>query len=528
MIEQVKALLAEQALTQAAIIDDAFDDRPTVDDLDADLWDRFFDDLSEEDEDGLAKAYGKDITKAEPSDLRRDVAFISAVWALRDEIEAAEDLFEDYVVKQAGKRADLKPLEDLLSQLALPVRTSGRTADIDVSDVQILFLDLYLGYVEDNAAITLAIERLKQVVAQRADDPPIVVLMSRGPSLDKIAPRVRDEGELLGCQFRTLAKARLKDADFVSENLHDLVSTRPDAGKLIRFISAWDRALLSLRRDFLKEVRTFDLADYASAQLLKLYAEGEPLGDFMLDLFDQRLHGLLEGAPDLIASGDALNTIRWAAYPPAQFLPSDRFLDFTDSLIFEHEDRTPATTVQPPKLGDVWMAPPKTARKDAKTAVPPIEKQSREVFAVLTQACDLQHKYTDRLLLLKGLARPYNVAAAEPAQVSSAVMKLDKVTYAVDWDPLRTETWLIKDLPQRRRRGYAHVRRLRLPYALQLQQAFIGKLGRVGTAAELPARHAVGVNILVRTKSGAARPAVRARSNGFFSPRGYERRFAKP
>ena len=111
MIEQVKALLAEQALTQAAIIDDAFDDRPTVDDLDADLWDRFFDDLSEEDEDGLAKAYGKDITKAEPSDLRRDVAFISAVWALRDEIEAAEDLFEDYVVKQAGKRADLKPLE---------------------------------------------------------------------------------------------------------------------------------------------------------------------------------------------------------------------------------------------------------------------------------------------------------------------------------------------------------------------------------------------------------------------------------
>jgi hypothetical protein len=505
VIEQVKALLAEQALTQAAIIDDAFDESPLPQDIEGELWDRFFDDLTASDEKAIATAYGKEFTEGDGSELRREAAFVEAVWTVRKGVEAAEELFGDYETARRGKRAALKPLEELLDELALPYRTSGRTADVDVSDVQILFLDLYLGYVEDEAAIAQAIQRLKAVVARRIADPPIVVLMSQSASLDTIAPKVRDQGELLGCQFRTLHKSKLKDKDLVSEHLHDLASTRPDALKLTGFIAAWDSALDTMKSDFLKEVRTLDLADYASAQLLKLSAEEEPLGNYMLDLFDQRLHGMLEGDKSLLASSQTLNSIKWAAYPPAQFMPSSAFLDLTDSLIFQHAKRTPPGVALQPQLGDVWMAPPQVARARSKAPVIPAAKQSRDVFAVLTQACDLQHGNTDRVLMLKGIARPYNATPTEKTPVSSAVMQVDEIDYAIDWNPLLTETWLLKELPKFRKRGFIHVRRLRLPYALQLQQAFIGKLGRVGTAAELPSRHAVGVEILLRTKSGGAR-----------------------
>ena len=160
MIEQVKALLAEQALTQAAIIDDAFDESPLPQDIEGELWDRFFDDLTASDEKAIATAYGKEFTEGDGSELRREAAFVEAVWTVRKGVEAAEELFGDYETARRGKRAALKPLEELLDELALPYRTSGRTADVDVSDVQILFLDLYIGYVEDEAAIAQAIQRL--------------------------------------------------------------------------------------------------------------------------------------------------------------------------------------------------------------------------------------------------------------------------------------------------------------------------------------------------------------------------------
>jgi hypothetical protein len=43
-----------------------------------------------------------------------------------------------------------------------------------------------------------------------------------------------------------------------------------------------------------------------------------------------------------------------------------------------------------------------------------------------------------------------------------------------------------------------------MPFALQLQQAFIGRLGRVGTLAALPARHAAGVRVSLRNRAGDA------------------------
>lgn len=517
MIAEAKLLLEDQGFKRAVIVDDAFDENPQPGDLDQQLWDTFFDDWTQNDEARISSDYlDVDVSEADPSELARDPRFVAALWNARSDIQASVPLFEDFERAQVAKRAELAPLQALLTtDLALNCVTVGRTGTDGLADAQILFLDLFLGFVETAEAIDAAISRVRSVVELRRDDPPIVVLLSRSPQLHQLGPDVRDRAELLGCQFRMVRKGELDDRSGMAECLYDLVRSRPDANKLNRFINAWDRALLASRDQFLRSIRTLDLADYANTQILTLEAEEEPLGDYVLDLFDVYLHNTLEGHSDLVRAAKALNLIEMSDYPPGQFMPPEEVVLMMDGAIFQNQVRTDteADIDNDPKkvrLGDVFLAPPKKVRKSrGKAVLPEVEAAPaapREVFVVLTQACDLQHGRANQLLMLKGSAIPYaSDSSSLKGGQRTSVMRVDKVDYQVEWDLFSPETWRISTLNRRIKSGVRRIRRFRIQHALQLQQSFIGKLGRVGTLAELPARHAVGIRIYLRTKAGDAK-----------------------
>lgn len=513
MIAEAKELLKANGFERAVIVDDAFDPAPLPGDLGQALWDTFFDDWTEDDEARIAQDYiGLDLAEADALELAKDPDFVASLWQARSDIEAAKPLFEEYERVQNAKRAELAPLQDLLkTDLAVNCGTLGRSGTVGLADAQILFLDLYLGYVETAEAIDAAIARVKSVVDPRRDDPPIVVLLSRSPQLDELGPDVRDKAELLGCQFRMVKKGDLGDRSGMAERLYDLVKSRPDAIKLNSFINEWDKALSSSREQFLKSIRTLDLADYANTQELALKAEEEPLGDYVLDLFDVYLHNTLEGHVELVRAAKSLNEIDLSNYPPGQFMPPEELVLMMDGTIFHNQIRTDTESeidADPKKvsLGDVFMAPVKKPRKGAKGAAKPDDTGAgaREVFVVLTQACDLQHGRATQLLMLTGTAMPYEADSAPKGQ-KTAVMRVDDVPYQVDWNLFSPETWPLSGLKRRIASGTRRVRRFRTHHALQLQQGFIGKLGRVGTIADLPGRHAVGVKLYLRTKTGDAR-----------------------
>src|SRR5262249_49999243 len=150
-------------------------------------------------------------------------------------------------------------------------------------------------------------------------------------------PRLRDEAELLGCQFRMLRKNELGNAERIAERLYDLVLTYPDALKVNAFLLAWDAALNGSKAKVLKSIRTLDLADYANLQALVLEAEKEPVGDYVLDLYDLHLHHVLEGDEHLIRTAKLLNEINWDDYPPAQFMPSPELIEMMDGALFQNE-----------------------------------------------------------------------------------------------------------------------------------------------------------------------------------------------
>lgn len=514
MIHELKQLLQNQEVTRAVVVDDAFDESPRPADVEDILWDRFFDDLGEDEEREVKSAFGEDTYDAsDPSDLRRNQAFIHVLWHARSDIGSAGSLFQGYVRDQSEKRDVLRPLCEFLERdLELSCRFVGRDQPIDDHRPQIVFLDLYLGMTDDESAAQAAIDRVKHLVRNRQDNPPSVVLMSASPNLLDIGPRLRDEAELLGCQFRMIPKRELSDDAAVTDVLYDLIVSYPDGLKLNGFLYAWKEALERAKGTFLKSIRTLDLPDYANMQRLILDAEGQPVGDYVLDLYDLHLHNVLESDDVLVRAAKSLNEIEWEGYPPAQFMPSPEALGIMDGALLHNQRRTdieaeheaaPGTV----RLGDIFLGPEETPAADGGAdGNAPGDRPGRYAYVVLSQACDLQHGDTDRILLLKGRVRPYHWGGhgAGGQAPRTPLMYVGEEPISIEWDVLSPETWLMADLQRRLEQGFRRVRRLRTPFALQLQQSFVGRLARVGTLATLPARHCVGIRVFLRKRSGRA------------------------
>lgn len=511
MIQKVRELFEERHVTRAVIVDDAFDDRPRVGDVEEDRWNHFFDDLTEADELRLAAAYGtEEYAQQDPSALRRDQLFVEAAWRERQHIAAAAALFEEFERVQGVKRDELTALRNLLEvDLGLTCQTFGRDDAPAIAEAHIIFLDLFLGFTETQDSLDRAVARIKKVVEQRRAAPPSVVLLSGSATLYENGPRLRDGAELLGCQFRMVRKADLRDTDKMVERLYELVASYPDFLKLNTFVLAWEAALRLGTTRFLRSIRALDLPDYANLQTLVLEAEGEPVGDYVLDLYDLHLHHVLEGDEALVRAAKSLNDVKWAEYPPAQFMPTPELIDMMDGALFQNETRTRVEAEingrpEDARLGDVFLGPVPTVVAPAgpDDAVPP--PAPRNAFVVLSQACDIKHGNAQELLLMRGTVRPYTARQHESGRHRTPVMKVNDVKYSIDWNILAPEAWRIDGLAAKAAEGFNRVRRFRTPFALQLQHDFIGNLGRVGTMTAVPARFDAGVRIFLKKRDNHA------------------------
>jgi hypothetical protein len=538
MIEEVRLLLDGLNFSKAAIVDDAYDELPEVSNFNERAWARFFDDISDGEESWLRSAFGEvEYDETDPDALRRDPRFVTSVWQQRDRLgRAAGELFQDFERSRSSKRGALQPLEALISSdLKLSCAMLGSKQDAAIGDAEIVFLDLFLGATEDEEAVERAIRRVRDVIERRRTRPPLVFLMSASSRLDELAPKVRDEAELLGCQFRTIRKSELSDGNTALELLYDLAVCYPDSQRLNHFVSEWASALKKSQDSFLKTIRALDLPDYANTQALTLDAEDEPVGDYVIDLYDLFLHKVIEGQSGLIRAAKDLNNISWDEYPPAQFMPSDSLMEMMDGALFYDEERTRIETEiaddpQFVRFGDVFLsvAPspiatavasvpkPNAAATQAGTVPPPTVQAeavqgplspSRYVYMVISQSCDLVRGEADRVLLLRGTANPLSWRQHSDAfsKPRTPVMSVGSLRYVIDWDILSPETWLLSDLPNKLGAEVTLVRRFRLPFASQLQQLFLGNLGRIGTLAAVPSRYPAALSIFLKTTQGKAK-----------------------
>lgn len=501
----LRTLLEQRGIRRAVVIDDVFDDVPRPDELAAESWSTFFDDLGENGHVQLSKLYPP-YEATEREDLQASQPFIDVLWANRQALPVAQRdaLFREYENTNATERARLEALIAALTALGLTCTTMGRDLREEARTAELIFVDLFLGYQQTEDDIQRAISRVSDLVARRTQSPPLVVLMSSSPRLQEKRDQFRDTAGLLGTIFRVVSKTDLAKDGALENTLLRLATHYPDAQRVARFVHAWDSGLDRARKRFIQLLRRLDLPDLAQIHALLLEFEGKELGDYLLDVADRVLQHEIERDGDTIAASLELNAIDVTKYPAPHLRGSPDLQELVHRMIYLNPCRlslTETNGVPDIRFGDVlrW-----SGADGALTA---------RVSLVITPACDLVRRGAQRVMLLSGklefLVPGSWTYAAQPTRTPIIILP-DGSRMWVSWDLKDVETlsWVDLDAQLANNGPLRRIGRLRALYALELQQKLLADFGRVGQLAPMPAYFPVLASVFYVGTDGKAKPLI--------------------
>lgn len=500
-------LLEENGIRKAVIIDDVFDAEPRPDDLADGDWSTFFDDLGEDGSKLLAKLY-PGYEDAGLENLKNAQDFISVVWNNRKNLPstACDPLFSDYETTNATERTRLDSLVTALESLGLTCTAIGRDPNEEAKEANLLIVDLFLGYQQSGNDMDRAVRRVKELVEDRVQNPPLVVLMSRSTRLQDKRNDFRDSAGLLGSTFRVVSKADLTVPGTLERLLRRLADHYKDAKRVAGFVHAWDTGLDQARRNFIRMLRRLDLSDLAQIQALLLEFEGQKLGEYLLDVADGVLQHEIEGNIDTIKAALELNQITLTKYPAPHLIGTPDLQELVYRMVFRHSDRLSLSKDNNKiqlQFGDLlrWKDKDGTAF-------------GNDVSLVITPACDLVRRGTERVMLLSG-----KLENLEPKSWSYQSRPVRTAIVTIPDEGRKWIRWNLKDVKTlswdelgdlfNESEGLIRVGRLRELYAIEIQQMLLSDLGRIGRPANLPAPFLVDVSLFyVDVNSKAQKLAV--------------------
>jgi len=370
----------------------------------------------------------------------------------------------------------------------------------------LIVIDLFLGSTQDEGAVTASIDGLCEVISGRADNPPLVLLMSRNTGLADRREEFRDRTGLFESAFRIIRKTDLADPGKLQRLLTRLARHYADSLKLAAFLSAWNAGINQARKRSACLIRKLDLADYGQIRQLLLSAEGEPTGSYLVDVFDLVLHHEIEGEASIIDSAIALNALTSATYPPPYVEGSRDLQDLVYRSLFQHRERLRLIGAENSRVAFGDLLRRKTAPSVVQGSVtqdlrmPLSDILEEDILAVLTPACDLQRHSAKRVLLMVGKLKRLQPAewSYGDDQLRTPVVELLGVERSwIKWDLKHIETIAHRELEEllAADNGFEIVARMRESHALELQQKLLASLGRVGLIAVMPATFPVRVEV---------------------------------
>ena len=479
----VRDILRENGVHSAIVIDDVFDEAPRPDEIADDVWDIFFDDLSEADRKCIVNLF-PGYSDAQFADLKRSGDFIQALWSGGSRLSggARKALFENYESRNYAELQGLRGLVEELRQLGLKCETMGAEITDSAKEADLLLVDLFLGSGQQDGDIELTIERVKAIVEGRRV-PPLVILMSRSRHLEQHQADFRDRAGLLGSTFRVASKQQIADFANLHRLLRRLAAHYGDAKALARFISAWDRGMDQARSRFVSSLRRLDLSDLAQIRALMLEFEDQKLGDYMLEVADRVLQYEIEAVEETIEAAGDLNEVDLERYPAPHLTGTPDLQELVYRGMFFHTRRLGGPIRL--QFGDLlrWNR----------------RGEGFDVSLVVTPACDLARYPHKGIMLLCGAMEELTPDAWSYRQdpVRTPVVVIQDRRWWIRWD-LRAVR--VVDFGKLMRsievsRGVDRIGRLRELHAVELQQKMLASLGRVGTPANPPIAFSVQVSL---------------------------------
>ena len=510
-----QALLKDNDIVTAIIIDDAYDRIPTASDLSSagDEWFNFFDDLNDEDRTTLAAFCSRFEAKTN-ADLKNDDSFVSVLWKQRRNLrqELIDPLFETYNRDLRQDEVFLRTVKDKLEEFGLTVSEVGRNFVQKAKSSDLIVIDLFLGATQRDPDMDMSIRGLKEIVEERGTEPPIIVLMSRSGRLAVNAEQFRDQTHVFASGFRTIEKSDLDKPGRLEQLLLELARHRQDSLKLTRFSKAWRTGLTEAVERTALDIRRLDLEDWAQIQDLLLADEKVSIGSYILDVFDRVLLHEVESHQGTIDAARALDTLQSETYPPSTITGSKDTLALVLKTLYQHENRRKfdSDTAGHVAFGDILGL----VHEEDPPPGSVFEGEENTVFLVVTPACDLQRKKAPRVLLMAGSFKylDANVVNPVPGAPRTVVLELasDRRRVCVDWEPHHLAALSYEELTTLLAEGggvYV-VGHLRNVNAVSLQQQLLNNLGRVGLVSPMPSTFPIEVRVFHPNQAAELTPLL--------------------
>ena len=498
----LKERLNQAGISTAVVIDDAFDP-PTLSSLEGEVSD--FWNLIERDDELREQLESFGIPAESEDDITEET--IAVLWSRRKESTPLVDHANRTLFAVVAPAFDsVERIADFLQELGLEVDRVG-TDDFDPPPVAgLVFMDHYLGDPSNPSSSELSASRAREIydAPSEDEDKPFIILMSSLPEVSSQAEKFREDSDLLGGLFDFASKDELTNPTQFAIRLATWTSNMPIRHKIQEFIESLDSFLGDRIREFMKEAKSLTIEDYAFVQALSLQDDGHPLGDYMQWLFSSLLvHKVLEENDSFTDRKEEVNKMSADFQPLSQLFPSTQLAEIYSIAIAErelgeierHQIGTNTTQENLPKLrlGDLL-----------------VHDDGRRVYMIATPDCDLQFapdagrmpEEGESVMLVPGELRPLREPIRQ-GQIQTELYLHDGEQRRIAWERKKIDTVAVANfIAWCTENGYSRPARLRLPYAVKIQQEVIAGLSRVGMPVAPPLLDFVPVEVYYEGSDG--------------------------
>ncbi len=500
-------LLAERGIRTALVVDDVYDEVPTASDVDPanDAWPNFNDDLTPEQRQLIIDKYPM-AAQLHFDQCIIDDKYVATIWQIHNELgDAAASLFERYIADQKADRNYVNIIEKRLKSLGLTVNTAGRNFTAAAQQVDLIIIDLFFDKAQDPSLLDSSKKSLREALQLRIDRPPLVILMSRSPRLEAKRDEFRDDVLLLDSGFRILKKEDLENTNRLELQLERLAENCSDSRVLAKLLYSLEEGVKQGADRTLQLLRRLRLSDIGQIQQLLLNAEGQPVGSYLVDVFDHVLKHEIEREIGIIDAAQALNSFSAAKYPTPYVSGSVDLQELVQRLLTQNEHRLKlsGSVAASVAFGDILRMRPDANAERLKNEIL-VDLTPENVALVLTPACDIQRGAAPRILLLIGSIKQLGVkdwTYGDDAKTSA--IRIDNQLCWIKWNLKHIDTVSLQQLDKAiNSQDFYLAGRLREGHALELQQRLLSGLGRVGQMAILPATFPVELDLFYADLDG--------------------------
>jgi hypothetical protein len=503
----VRQALADHGVTKVVIIDDAFDIPDLASFIAGEV--REFLEALEDNQDARQELQALGIRIRETQPLRD--ADIQLLWERRGELRHLKPMCDALF---AAKLSMLQQLQAFLTHLRdelglAEVVLLGRNDEFTHLTAKVVFLDYYLGPGQTPASVRAASDYAKEVYRKYAGvaEKPFLVLTSSSTAVEQHKEEFRRATGFLGGMFDFVSKADLCTREKLLVKFDFWVMGFPIGHEIQRFVDTIGTSVADITKQFLDRVRELSLNDYAYIQMLSLQADGNPLGEYMLWLYQSLFgHLLFEANASLRAEMRVLDGRRFDDFLPTQAIPSEQLSEIYMLALFDttvgelashpHDSAADALEKRPYlQMGDVFIKDP-----------------ASEIRMVINAQCDLAFSPEggrpcdplSSILLIAGSLVPLNKQVPKGNVMRTEFFKFEEQSYRIAWFLERVRSIPRAELSTRfQAEGYHRRARLRLPFALEVQQAFSANLTRVGLPVPPPIYQLVLVQTFGKRPDGS-------------------------